>query len=154
MATIKYVRGDLFTTDCKVLMQCISADFGMGAGIAVEFTRRYKVMQFLKQGAWLNSNNLIKTVWPSCFPVIDEETGTMILNLVTKEKYSDKPTINSLENALIHASYYIGQRGIYEIALPKIGSGLDRLPWKEVEDCLLYCLPKAPNVELTVYHLD
>ena len=41
---------DLFTVpDDYYLAHCISADFGMGAGIVVEFNRRYNMKNILKQ---------------------------------------------------------------------------------------------------------
>lgn len=152
MNLIKYIKGDLFTTDCKVLMQCISADFGMGRGIAVDFVRNYKVMQFIKQGAWLNNNNLIKTIWPSCFIVKDIETDTLIINLITKEKYSDKPTQKSMYEALFTASNYIVQQDIKEISLPRIGSGLDKLNWEDTESNLYHVFKQNDDLQLNVYY--
>ena len=39
---------DLFSLDeTYSLVHCISADFGMGAGIVVEFNKRYNMKEFL-----------------------------------------------------------------------------------------------------------
>lgn len=55
-------------------------------------------------------------------------------NLVTKEKYWHKPTLSTLRQALADM---LDDDWLYEsrakIAMPKIGCGLDRLRWSDVE---------------------
>ncbi len=53
-----------------------------------------------------------------------EKKGRRILHLITKEKASDRPTYDNLEQSLINVT---------TLAIPKIGCGFDRLEWSKVE---------------------
>ena len=46
---------------------------------------------------------------------------------MTKEKYSDKPTYDSMRYSLEKMREHAGQHGVKEIAMPRIGCGLDGL---------------------------
>ena len=55
-----------------------------------------------------------------------------VFNLVTKERYYHKPTLNSLEVSLNEMKDYAVEMGVKKIAMPQIGCGLDRLNWSDV----------------------
>lgn len=55
-----------------------------------------------------------------------------VFNLVTKERYWNKPTITSMMNALTEMKRICLRENIDKIAMPTIGAGLDRLFWDEV----------------------
>lgn len=65
-------------------------------------------------------------------------------NLVTKKRYWQKPTYDSLKIALINAKLYslmIADKGTKEpkpvrLAMPRIGCGLDRLEWSKVKEII------------------
>lgn len=106
---------------------CISADFRMGAGIAVEFVNRFDMRRILhsKYPRYLDcyiNNKLIG----DC--ILDGK----VLNLITKERYYHKPTYNSLKLALMHMKKLCIDNGIKYVAMPKIGCGLDKLEWSIV----------------------
>src|SRR5574344_1970999 len=89
---------DLFSvSDDYYLAHCISADFGMGKGIVVEFNKRFDMKNKLvsQYGDYLSA-------WDSHFeetiPCIQEGR---VFNLITKRNYWDKPTYRTLEDALI-----------------------------------------------------
>ncbi len=60
-----------------------------------------------------------------------EKKGRRILHLLTKEKASDRPTYDNLEQSLINTRRICLEQNI--LAIPKIGCGLDRLEWSKVE---------------------
>ena len=127
--TIREEQRDLFTVPKDyILVHCISADLAMGAGIAKEFARRgvkaelQKEYQDIEVGDCLVSN---ATDWGVEF------------NLVTKEKYWQKPTYKTMRMALEDAKI-LRCEGIMsdenvKFALPRIGCGLDRLQWDKVK---------------------
>lgn len=41
---LQIIKGNLFTTNDNCIAHCVSADFKLGAGIAVEVKRRYSVL--------------------------------------------------------------------------------------------------------------
>ena len=120
---------DLFSVpDEYYLAHCISADFALGKGIAKEFDRRFGVRQTLKRDF-------------SKFFADDYQDGACIrtgrvLNLVTKEKYYQKPTYKSLEQSLQATKNICLHRKVQKIAMPMIGCGLDKLEWDRVSQII------------------
>ena len=115
------VSGDLFSCDKSFcLVHCISADLGMAAGIAVRFNKEYDMKNKI-----LASGKTYTGI--SCIAIDN------VLNLITKRKYYDKPTYESLQEALeIMRDKYILPESIDKVASPLIGCGLDGLNWKRV----------------------
>lgn len=132
--TIREEQRDLFTVPTDyILVHCISADFALGAGIAKEFARRGVKAQLIE-----NYYGMVKA--GDC--VVTATTGWRLeFNLVTKEKYWQKPTYNSLKAALINAKLYslmVADKGVekpkpVKLAMPRIGCGLDKLEWSKVK---------------------
>ncbi|MCA1064675.1 macro domain-containing protein (plasmid) [Rossellomorea sp. AcN35-11] len=109
---------NLFTVDNEYLLaHCISSDAAMGKGIAVDFCRRFNLYELQR----LAQHSPLKV--GSCAKV------GRVLNLVTKKKYSDKPTYNSFTLAVHNMKNIAIKHNIKKIAMPKIGAGLDRLNW-------------------------
>lgn len=112
---MKIIKGDLFgNTDC--LAHCVSRDLRMGAGIAVQFRRKFGKVQQLKEQN--------KKVGEVAYLNID---GRYIFYLITKEKYWMKPTMPTLESSLENMKKICVEKEIKKISIPKIGCGLDRL---------------------------
>jgi hypothetical protein len=112
------VVGDVFSVaDDYFLAHAISRDYKMGAGIAVDFNKKFELRYQL-------SRENIK--FPDCILV------GRVFNLVDKEKYWQKPTYDSLENSLSLMKKIIIEKKIAKVAMPKIGCGLDKLAWKHV----------------------
>jgi O-acetyl-ADP-ribose deacetylase (regulator of RNase III) len=119
------IHGDLFEVDSKYyLCHCISADFALGKGIAVEFNKRFNMRNKLHNQYLVNSD------YPVCLMVDN------VFNLVTKEKYWHKPTYNTLRRALVDMRNHIERYEIKYLAMPTIGSGLDRLDWIRVSEMI------------------
>lgn len=116
---------NLFDYGGKVwLAHCISSDFKLSAGIAVEFNERFNIKNILIK-------NHIKDNWIGrgyCIPVSE----CKVFNLVTKKKYNNKPTYNTIRQSLIDMKNYALVKNIDTIAIPHIGCGLDQLQWSEV----------------------
>lgn len=128
LMTITTDYRDLFTVGPEYhLVHCISADFAMGAGIAVEFNRRFdmknKLRKLYPNYESKHCNNSFKG---DC--ILIENT----LNLITKKNYWHKPTYQTLEEALIVCRDICVANNISKIAMPLIGCGLDKLIWDKV----------------------
>lgn len=130
-------KENLFTYTCPIA-HCISADYAMGAGIAVEVSKRYRVKQYLKENG--------DRKYPQCI------FTSNVFNLVTKEKYWNKPTYESLRKALEIMKWQIVQLNIKEVAMPKIGCGLDRLQWGRVREIIKEVFQDV-DITITVCHL-
>lgn len=55
-----------------------------------------------------------------------------VFNLVTKQKYWQKPTYATLRGALVDMRNQAVDMEVKKIAMPRIGCGLDKLNWEKV----------------------
>lgn len=123
---------DLFSVpEDYYLAHCISADFGMGKGIAVEFNNRFNMKNTLQTKYPDFINQWVHNHW--FYHCILEGR---VFNLITKERYFHKPTYDSLYGALLLMKQLAIKHGITKIAMPVIGCGLDKLNWDVVKQCI------------------
>ena len=126
---IKEEYGDLFDLDFNkyTFVHCISSDLAMGKGIAAEFERRFNLKRQIGN----------RTFYLHKFPtVIFVDNNPSIINLVTKDRYFDKPTYKSLRQCVTIMRKFCVQRNIKFLAMPVIGCGLDKLEWDKVKQIL------------------
>lgn len=150
--TYKEKKMDLFSVhNDYYLAHCISADFALGAGIAVQFCKRFDTKQKLKS---LYPGYMYK--WDAA---IDEYgiNGDCILvdnvlNLITKRNFWHKPTYQSMRMALNRMKSVVLERGIKKIAMPNIGCGLDGLCWDSVS-ALIFDTFQDVDVDILVCYL-
>ena len=139
----KFIKGDIFNEKNCYYVHCISRDYALGAGIAVEFNKRYNMREALLKLA----KDSPKTLKEKCIEIDN------VFNLITKEKYWQKPTYNSLEDSLIEMREKISKNeNIKRLVMPKIGCGLDRLSWDKVET-MIKNIFKDLNIEIIVCYL-
>lgn len=134
-------KQDLFTMEKHyVLAHCVSTDCALGAGIAKEFRRRIPEMP-----------NVLKTFNPSVGNVIGYHTrgGRVVLNLFTKARYFDKPTMESLAISLFVFKRTAVEKGYTHVAIPELGCGLDKLKWEEVRE-LIQEVFKDTDIDMVV----
>ena len=129
---------DLFSVNTKeyALAHCISSDCKMGAGIAKPMNKKMKL------GA-LEKLPESDREYPACI----YHNG--VYNLITKEKYSHVPLYPSLRVALVIMRNHAIENDITKIAMPKIGSGLDKLNWGMVR-AIIQELFEDTDLELLV----
>lgn len=130
---------DLFVvSDDYYLAHCISADFGMGKGIVVEFNKRFDMKRKLqtKYPDYINE-------WHSKKYDGDCILEDRVLNLITKERYFYKPTYKSLATALMRCREICLENNIMKLAMPVIGCGLDKLEWGRVSEIIKLVFEKT-----------
>lgn len=112
------------------LAHCISGDYALGAGIAVQFAEHYNMREKLHKR----------------FPIADgvkfANVGKALLvdnvfNLVTKARCFHKPTYDTLYETLVDMREQCENLDIKKVAMPLIGCGLDRLNWEKVVDVII-----------------
>ena len=130
---------NLFEVDEKYyLAHCISADYKLGAGIAVAFQKKFSLRNKLESKG--------TGIFPDCIQI------GKVFNLVTKSKYYGKPTYQTLEQSLILLKDLIEVRDIKFLAMPKVGCGLDRLSWGKVRE-IIQDIFKDTDIEILVCSL-
>jgi O-acetyl-ADP-ribose deacetylase (regulator of RNase III) len=125
------VYKNIFTVNKKyALGQCISEDVDMGEGIATDFDKQFKGMKKYILNT-LKDNNLH-------FPVtiLYQSNKGNVFNLITKKVCSGKPNYITIGKCLEEMAKICKDQNIKYLALPKIGSGLDRLQWGEIREII------------------
>jgi len=137
---ITLTRKDLFTASGS-LAHCVSEDLEMGKGIAVEFKNRFGHVDDLQA----------QNAKPGGLAVLSYNND-FIYYLVTKEKYYGKPTYETLLSSLLEMKLHAAKHKVKSISMPKIGCGLDRLEWPEVEKMLLAVF-KDTDIRINIFYL-
>lgn len=115
---------DLFTVDeSYFLAHCVASDLVMGAGIAVPMNKQFGLREKVRKSGQ-------STKHPTCIL-----TGR-VFNLITKRASYGKPTLWSMLSSIGQMKEIAEANGVKKIAMPRIGCGLDRLPWGTVRDAL------------------
>ena len=140
-----FVAGDLFTApDVHAWAHGCNCAGAMGAGIAVEFKRRFPRMfdeyrQRCADGRFALGDVF---VWSE-----DERT---VYNLGTQEHWRKKAQLAALSKA-IERMVSLAEKGrVARIALPRIGAGLGGLDWPRART-VLEAAGNATRVELVVF---
>ena len=120
-------RGDLFEVGPEwALCHCVSKDLDMGAGIAVEFKKRFGGVQELRgQGVDVGGVGVL------------EKKGRYVYYLVTKNRHGGKPTYERLRASLCAMRDHVVAEKVRNLAMPHLGCGLDRLSWERVSALIL-----------------
>lgn len=101
--------------DKGLICHCISNDWALGAGLAVQLENKFN----------------IKKNKPNNTKVGEVHIVNNIANLITKEKYWQKPTYKTFEDSILSLKEKINKDTI--LVFPyKIGCGLDKLNWSKV----------------------
>ena len=128
--TLKEIKIDLFeyepTMQNFYYLHCISRDLDLGLGIAKSFRNKFNLTkEVLAKGIIFNNLSLTSNVF----------------NLITKSKYWQKPTYDSLRDSLISVKKTIfalnwNNTKDIQLIMSKIGCGLDKLMWNNVKNII------------------
>lgn len=139
-SNIKEVEGNLFeATDDFTLAHCVSEDFKMSQGIALEFRRRFGLVdELLRQNkkiteiAYITSNDI------------------QILYLITKQRYKDKPTLETTFLTLKNLRTFCQKQNITQLAMPRLGSGQDQLNCDQVRTMLRFIF-RGSKIKILIF---
>lgn len=138
---LREVHGDLFVAKDN-MAHCVSADFHMSAGIAVEFKNRYGHKAELLSECWEVGSVARKKL----------DSGLYVFYMVTKARYFQKPTYSNLRRTIIELARWVELLGIRSLAIPPISCVRDKLEWSRVR-AILEEVFNGLDVEIVVYFL-
>ena len=123
---IRIINGndDTIFENQTAVAHCISADAKMSKGFAETISNHISGLQeyCYKSKAFVGS----------VIPFWDNDANRFIYNLVTKNKFFEKPTLENLRISLENMRGHALLNNVQIITMPKIGCGLDKLFWNEV----------------------
>lgn len=141
---IKYVKGNIFNSECAVLVNPVNCVGVMGKGLALEFKNRYPAMfQTYKKACDT------KELRPGQ-PMLVYGPDKSIVLFPTKYHWKERSKIIYIKDALEVVSCCYRSFGIKSIAFPKLGCGLGGLDWKEVKPLMEQYLSK-PDIDVEIY---
>lgn len=127
------------------LAHCISADFTLGAGLALNIDRNYNMREKLE--SFYNMGNGQYSYVGRAL-LVDN-----VFNLVTKETYKDKPTYEDLRSAIEDMAVQMDELHVKKLAIPLLGCGRDHLDWETVKD-IIFEVFEEKDVEISVRKLN
>jgi O-acetyl-ADP-ribose deacetylase (regulator of RNase III) len=150
---IRYIRGDLFTTNKPVIAQGCNCQGVMGSGIARKIADKFPEVKtayqykYNKEGLDLGEIQLV--------PLWKPKTNIKIVaNLMTQDGYGHGGIFVNYDacyRAFLTLFRYCNMHWL-NVAIPKIGAGLGGGSWDEIERRLLRAIEIHP-VELDIYYL-
>ena len=142
------IEGDIFNSEIPgSFVQCISADFACGKGIAVQFNNKFNIKNFLQQ-YYINYVNVFHQKRIVCYSIYINH----VYNLITKERYYETPTYISLQAALNKLKSLCIDYKETNLKMPRIGCGLDRLEWINVRQMIVDTFSDT-DINVFVYYL-
>ena len=124
------VLKNIYGTEDSILQQpnsighCISADARMSKDFADFLSHRIPGLRSTCRKARLFMGEV--------YPFWDSTGKRYVYNLVTKERFCDKPNLSTLSKTLEAMKIHASMNGISTIAKAKLGCGLDQMNWQEV----------------------
>ena len=122
------------------IAHCTSADFKLGAGIARSIKRRFPT-QYPDKKAIAS-----KVIWPQWIP----EWQRFVYHLITKVRFSHKPTYKALRLFLETMKNHAENNKILRFSMPQIGWGLDK-PDRSKIQTLIQEVFRPTNIEIIVF---
>ena len=135
-----HVRGNFLTAKGS-LAHCISKDCAMSLGVARQVREAFGRIQEIK-----NQNRSVGEV-----AILDIEQGHLY-NMITKDKYYNKPTLGTLGECLNQVKIHMLAKGVERVSMPRIACGLDRLCWEDVEKLIEEIFFKS-GITVVIYTL-
>lgn len=148
---IEYIKGNVFETDCDVIVHGCNAQGIMGSGIAKQVKQLYpEAFRVYRDFCLLNNRNasiLGTIVWSI-------EENVIIANCITQHKYGygEKRYLDydALRNCMAHIEIVGRVRRYKSIAMPKIGAGLGGGDWNIIAQIIN---TEIQDLKVKVYEL-
>ena len=148
MKNIIIKEGNIFNTNCDVLVNTVNCDGFMGKGIALECKLRYADMYVDFQNKC--KSKIIRpgvlTLW--------EKSNPKILNFPTKDKWQYPAKIEYLELGLKNLKDFCNKNNIHSIAFPLLGTAQGGLDEEIVQELMLSYINKLDLSSVEIYKFN
>jgi len=116
---------------------CASEDLKMSAGVAKELVQRDPGLKLTKP----------RRVGEASIIIVNNR---LIFTLITKAFFHSKPNYQDFESSLISMRNFMVFFKIKRLAIPKLGSGLDKLNWELCLDLIIQTFIRD-SVEIVIF---
>lgn len=126
---VRYVSGDIFKSECDVLINPTNTMGVPGKGLALEFAKKYpEATQHYIQ--WCKSQ---RRKGGDVFTTF--EKGKVVAFFCTKETWWTPSQIEWIERGCDQLAQHVPT--LLSIAVPKLGTGLGKLSWQDVHPIIV-----------------
>jgi O-acetyl-ADP-ribose deacetylase (regulator of RNase III) len=144
---LTYVRGNLFDSPAKVLVNTVNTVGVMGKGIALTFKQIYPEM-FERYVALCESQTFdIGKLW------LYRTDNKWVLNFPTKSDWRKPSKLEYIDAGLQKFAATYSEQNITSIAFPELGCGNGELDWVDVQPLMSHYLRALP-ITVYVYRYD
>ena len=135
---VEVTHGDLFNSDCDVLVNTVNCVGVMGKGIAKQFKEKYPEMfdDYKKKC----KDGFVKPGLPYMY---QDVIGNRILNFPTKNHWRGESKFEYIEDGLKWIAENYKEYNIESMAIPALGCGNGGLDWKQVGPLMYQELEKT-----------
>ncbi len=146
---LTYVKGNLFDSPAKVLVNTVNTVGVMGKGIAKTFKDIYPEM-FARYMELCESKRFdIGNLW------LYRTDHKWVLNFPTKKHWRNSSKLEYIDAGLQKFVATYSDQNITSIAFPQLGCGNGELTWEEVEPLMMkYLRPLPINIFVYLYDRD
>jgi O-acetyl-ADP-ribose deacetylase (regulator of RNase III) len=149
--TVKEVTGDIFELDVDALGHGVNCRGKMGAGIAVQFKKKFPYMydnyRSLCASHYLHLGQVYvyKPVWTT-------HDKRLVYNIASQDLPGANANLEAIRVAVEFVRFDAERRGLNTVALPQIGCGIGGLEWAEVKEVLREAFESSPvEFQLVTY---
>jgi hypothetical protein len=149
---IKWIEnGDIFESQCDILVNPVNCVGPMGRGLAKEFAKRYPLLEGNHRARCEKGEVKPGYLWVHTFP----RAGHEVLNFPTKDHWRKPSEIGFIITGLQSFCALVKKQPWSEAsyAFPPLGCGLGGLKWADVKPLIEQYLGSLPiNVEVYCPH--
>ena len=143
---ITYVKGDLFESPAKVLVNTVNTVGVMGKGIAKTFKEVYPEMFREYQGFCRDGSLTVGKLW------LYKTPHKWILNFPTKQHWRGKSRLEYIEAGLDKFAATYDRKLLLQVSFPMLGCGNGELDWDDVRPLMdKYLRPLPIDVYIHLY---
>ena len=143
---ITYVKGDLFESPAKVLVNTVNTVGVMGKGIAKTFKEVYPEMFREYQGYCRDGSLTVGKLW------LYKTPHKWILNFPTKQHWRGKSRLEYIEAGLQKFAATYDRKLLLQVSFPMLGCGNGELDWDDVRPLMeQYLRPLPIDVYIHLY---
>lgn len=141
-------HGDLFGAPVQAILNPVNTEGAMGAGLALEFRRRYPKMYDEYREVCLRRMLEIGTLhwWHT-----GDAQPKFVVNFPTKRQWREASRLEWIDAGLRTLRTQVVTRNVESLAIPALGCGLGGLPWVQVRTKIYERFRSLIAVDVHVY---
>lgn len=152
MKSYKVVTGDIFSSGAEALVNPVNLLGIMGAGLALEFLRRYPECAPPYQQACAARTLSVGMICVAALQTrATANSPRYVVHFPTKDNWRKLSKLVWIESGLEALRAWVEQEKVASIALPALGCGLGGLSFDVVEPAIAKALGELSDCDVTVY---